>query len=99
MYDDRQVYREIDEITAENSLHVDVITLCLFPGSSHSIGAGQNGTRLSIEKEGTVYMYSLFVYKNTCIIYCSFSDDLIFTFLVITFTLQIIEYTEIISVR
>lgn len=53
MYDDRQVYRELDEITAENSLYVDVITLCLFPGSSHSVGAGQNGARLSIQKEGT----------------------------------------------
>lgn len=57
MYDDRQVYREIDEITAENSLYVDVITLCLFPGSSHSVGAGQNGARLSIQKEGTCTHY------------------------------------------
>lgn len=57
MYDDRQVYRELDEITAENSLYVDVITLCLFPGSSHSVGAGQNGARLSIQKEGTCTHY------------------------------------------
>lgn len=53
------MYREIDEITAENSLYmyVDVITLCLFPGSSHSVGAGQNGARLSIQKEGTCTHY------------------------------------------
>lgn len=51
------MYREIDEITAEDSLHVDVITLCLFPGSSHSVGAGQNGARLSIQKEGTCTHY------------------------------------------
>lgn len=57
MYNDRQVYRELDEITAENSLYVDVITLCLFPGSYHSIGAGQNGARLSIQKEGTCTHY------------------------------------------
>lgn len=57
MYNDRQVYRELDEITAENSLYVDVITLCLFPGSSHSVGAGQNGARLSIQKEGTCTHY------------------------------------------
>lgn len=57
MYNDRQVYRELDEITAVNSLYVDVIILCLFPGSSHSVGAGQNGARLSIQKEGTCTHY------------------------------------------